>query len=278
MLLQRVLVGILLLPIGIAAVIAGDFPFYALIAFILSLAAWEYANLFKAGGYKPSAILVVVGVLLIVISRAYNGFENGPFVISLVALTGMGYHLISYERGSEKSGTDYAIALTGIIYIGWLGAYIISLREIQNGVWWLLTVLPLLWIADIAAYFVGSRLGKHKLSGRLSPKKTWEGYLGGILFATAGGLLFGWFIPILNPSFLYLSPLRGAFLGFILASTSLLGDLGESMLKRQFGFKDSGTLLPGHGGVFDRIDSWIWGAPVGYYTILFFMWAGPLLD
>jgi phosphatidate cytidylyltransferase len=276
MLLQRVLVGLLLLAIGIAALIAGDFPFYALIAFILCLAAWEYTNLFKAGNYKPSSILVVAGVLLIVISRAYNGFENAPFVISLVALTGMGYHLVSYERGSEQAGTDYAVTLTGIIYIGWLGAYIISLRDYHEGVWWLLTVLPLLWITDVSAFFIGRRFGKHKLSTRLSPKKTWEGYLGGIAAATVGGLLFGFFIPILNPSIVVFSPLRGAFLGLILAATSLLGDLGESMIKRQFGFKDSGNLLPGHGGVFDRIDSWIWGAPIGYYVILLYTWAGPV--
>lgn len=276
MLLQRVLVGLLLLPIGIAAVIAGDFPFYALIAFVLSLAAWEFAGLFKAGGLKPSTLLIVAGVLLVVFSRAYDGFDSAPFVISLVALTGMGYHLVSYERGSEQSGTDYAITLAGIIYVGWLGAYIISLRDMQEGAWWLLMVLPLLWITDIAAYLIGSRFGRHKLSVRLSPKKTWEGYLGGIAAATAAGLLFGLIIPILNPSILILSPLRGVFLGFILAATSLMGDLGESMIKRQVGFKDSGKLLPGHGGVFDRIDSWLWGAVIGYYTILFYFWAGPI--
>jgi phosphatidate cytidylyltransferase len=275
MLLQRFLVGILFLPIGIAAVIVGGFPFYALIAFILALAAWEYAAMFKAGGFKPSTILVVAGVLLVVISRAYDGFESAPFVISLFALTGMGYHLMAYERGSTQAGTDYTVTVAGIIYIGWLGAYIISLRDLQQGAWWLLIVLPLLWITDIAAYFIGSRLGRHKLSVRLSPKKTWEGYLGGVAAAAGAGLLFGLIIPILNPSILFLSPLRGAFLGLIIAATSLLGDLGESMFKRQFGFKDSGKLLPGHGGIFDRIDSWLWGAVVGYYTILVFFWAGP---
>jgi phosphatidate cytidylyltransferase len=275
MLLKRVLVGLLLLPIGIAAAIAGDFPFYALVAFVLALAGWEYSSMFKLGGYNPSTILVVTGVLIVVFFRAYDGFESAPLVISLVALTGMGYHLAAFEKGDGTGGTDYTVTLAGVIYIGWLGAYLISLRDLPEGVWWVLMVLPLLWITDVAAYFVGRRFGRHKLNTRLSPKKTWEGYLGGIAAATLAGLLFGVIVPALNPGILFLSPLRGAFMGFILALTSLLGDLGESMFKRQFGLKDSGNLLPGHGGVFDRIDSWLWGAVIGYYTILFYFWAGP---
>jgi phosphatidate cytidylyltransferase len=275
MLLKRVLVGLLLLPIGIAAAIAGDFPFYALVAFVLALAGWEYSSMFKLGGYNPSTILVVTGVLMVVFFRAYDGFDSAPLVISLVALTGMGYHLAAFEKGDGTGGTDYTVTLAGVIYIGWLGAYLISLRDLPEGVWWVLMVLPLLWITDVAAYFVGRRFGRHKLNTRLSPKKTWEGYLGGIAAATLAGLLFGVIVPALNPGILFLSPLRGAFMGFILALTSLLGDLGESMFKRQFGLKDSGNLLPGHGGVFDRIDSWLWGAVIGYYTILFYFWAGP---
>jgi phosphatidate cytidylyltransferase len=98
----------------------------------------------------------------------------------------MAYHLFQYERGSQRAGTDFAVTLSGILYIGWLGAYLISLRRLPDGLWWLLTVLPAVWLADTGAYLVGSRFGRHKMTPRLSPKKSWEGYLGGILFSVPG--------------------------------------------------------------------------------------------
>jgi phosphatidate cytidylyltransferase len=102
----------------------------------------------------------------------------------------------------------------------------------------------------------------------LSPKKTWEGYIGGIFVGTLGavGLVYLWNIWA-GPGF-SITPLQGALLGFLLSAITTLGDLGESMIKRQSAVKDSSNLLPGHGGVFDRIDSWLWAAPIGYYFII----------
>jgi phosphatidate cytidylyltransferase len=197
-----------------------------------------------------------------------DGFESAPWVISLVILGSMAYHLICYERGRDQAATDFAVTLAGALYLGWLGGYLVSLRNLPEGTWWLLLVLPSVWLADSGAYFIGRSYGRRKLSPRLSPQKTWEGYLGGILVGVPGtaGLVYLWQIWA-GPEFT-ISPVQGALLGLLLSGLPTLGDLGESMIKRQAGAKDSSSLLPGHGGVFDRIDSWLWAAAIGYHFIV----------
>jgi phosphatidate cytidylyltransferase len=267
MLLKRVLVAIVLLPIGLAAIIAGGWYLTALVAVFMGVAAWEYVTLFRAGGLQPAGVLVIGGTLLFVLSRNINGFNSAPWMISLFILLSMTYHLVTYEHGRDQAGTDFAVTLAGMFYIGWIGAYFISLRNLPEGLWWILVVLPAVWFADSAAYFIGKRFGRHHLCPRLSPKKTWEGYLGGII---VGVLLTAGFAAILqmwagadSP----ITPLRGALMGLIMGVFPTLGDLGESMIKRQMGVKDSGKLLPGHGGAFDRIDSWLWAVVIGYYIV-----------
>lgn len=268
MLRTRVLVVIVLLPIGIFLVYIGGAAFSLFVTLILALAAWEYTLLFKAAGQQPSVPLVVGGVALLALGRSWDGFASAPVLLSLVTLAAISYHLVAYERGRDQAATDFGTTLAGIIYIGWLGAYLISLRDLPAGMWWLLLVLPGVWLADSGAYFVGRTLGRRRLSPRLSPKKTWEGYLAGILIGIPGtaGLAYLW--GNWAGAAFTITPFQGALLGLLLSTLPTLGDLGESLIKRQAGKKDSGNLLPGHGGVFDRIDSWLWGASIGYYFIL----------
>jgi phosphatidate cytidylyltransferase len=268
MLRSRVLVVVVLLPIGLAIIYLGGWAFAAFVALVLGLAGWEYSSLFRASGIRPAEVLVVAGAALFPLARLYNGFESAPWLISLLILVTMAYHLVDYERGRDQAATDFAVTLAGAFYLGWLGAYLVSLRSLSDGAWWLLLVLPSVWLADSGAYFIGRAYGRRKLSPRLSPKKTWEGYLGGILAGVLGtaGLVYLWRIWA-GPDFA-ISPLQGALLGLLLGVVPTLGDLGESMIKRQTGMKDSGKILPGHGGVFDRIDSWLWAAVIGYYFIL----------
>ena len=180
----------------------------------------------------------------------------------------MMYHLVQYERGRDQAATDFPVTLGGILYLGWLGAYLISLREMPEGMWWLLLALPAVWFADSFAYLVGRQFGRHKMTARLSPKKFWEGYFAGIIAAIVGNALLalGWQQLGADPA--VITPLRGAILGGLLAVLTIFGDLGVSMIKRQVGIKDSGNLLPGHGGAFDRIDTWLWAGVIAYYTIL----------
>lgn len=183
----------------------------------------------------------------------------------------MAYHLIQYERGKNQSVADFALTITSSLYIGWLGAYLISIRNSQDGLWWILIVLPSIWIADGGAYIIGKRFGKHRITPRLSPKKTWEGYLGGIIVGTLGVTLLALLFQVLGAVNTSITPQNAAIIGFVVSVIGIFGDLGESMIKRQVGQKDSGNILPGHGGVFDRIDSWLWAAVVGYYLIHLFL-------
>jgi phosphatidate cytidylyltransferase len=271
MFIKRVVVALLLLPGGLAALFAGGHVFTGLITVIMVLAAREYVTLFHISGQKPSRILVMAGVFLIVLGRAYYGFEGGGFMISFLLLASMAYHLIQYERGREQAGADFGITVAGFLYLGWIGAYLISARAFPNGEWWLLLILLAVWLADSGAYLVGSRFGRRSLSARLSPHKTWEGYLGGIAFSVSGGALVGAILMgVVDPGS-GINPGIGAVLGLLMGLFTILGDLGESMIKRQAGAKDSGRLLPGHGGVFDRVDSWLWAGVIGYYTVLCYL-------
>lgn len=267
MLRQRLIVALILLPLGMLAIFLGGWYFTALIAVFLGLAAWEYAHLFRAGGWQPATLLVVGGVLLLLIGRALNGFDSAPWLLSLLTLLSMTWHLVAYERGRDQSATDLAITLGGILYIGWIGGYFVSLRSLPDGQWWVLIALPAVWLADSGAYFIGRAFGRHKLSPRLSPKKTWEGYLGGIAAGVILTALFAALWQQLAGPDVGVTPLRGALMGLVMGLFPTLGDLGESMIKRQVGMKDSSSLLPGHGGFFDRIDSWLWAAVLGYYLI-----------
>lgn len=267
MFIKRLLVTILLLPVGIAAIYLGGWVYFALVALLLVLASLEYIQLMRLGGMNPAGLLVPAGVILIALGRAVNGFESAHWMISLLLLASMAYHLVSYERGCQRAGFDFGLTLAGALYFGWIGSYLISLRSLPNGEWWVLLVLPAVWFTDAGAYLIGRRYGKRILSPRLSPKKTWEGYWGGVLSGTLGGALLGFFWQGAAEPASHIGAGAGALMGFVLATTTILGDLGESMFKRQVGAKDSGNLLPGHGGVFDRIDSWLWAAVIGYYLI-----------
>jgi phosphatidate cytidylyltransferase len=267
--LTRLLVVLVLLPVGLAVIYLGGWAFALAAVLVLCLAVREYVQLFRAGNYKPSLVLAVAGVLLFVLGRAWNSFESLPWISSLVILAGMTIHLFAFEKGRDQAGSDWGVSLAGVFYIGFLGAYMISLRNLPDGMWWTLTVLPAVWFADSGAYLIGRKFGKHKMTPRLSPKKSWEGYIAGIIFGTLGAPLLCLVWGIWTGPESAVTPLAGAILGFILASTTILGDLGESMIKRQVGIKDSSHLLPGHGGAFDRIDSWLWAGVIGYYLIVF---------
>lgn len=270
MLVSRLLVTIVLLPVGLLIIAYGGIPYALLVTIFMGLAAWEYARLFQAGGLRPAGVLILLGAILFVVGRALDGFESAALILSSLVLVSMVYHLVAYEHGRDQAGTDFGITLSGALYVGWLGAYLISLRDLPLGKWWVLVVLPGVWLADSGAYFIGRSFGRHKLTPRLSPKKTWEGYLGGVITATLGSALLAAVWAIGAGPGTAITPWNGALIGFFLGGLTPLGDLGESMIKRQFGIKDSSNLLPGHGGIFDRVDSWLWAGVIGYYLINWF--------
>jgi phosphatidate cytidylyltransferase len=209
--------------------------------------------------------LLVVGVIGLVIARFRIPLDDQAFMLAALGLAGMTWHLIDYERGSKRSGTDFAVTLSGILYLGWIGGYLVSLRMLPDGEWWILVALPAVWIGDSAAYLIGGWIGRNRMSPRLSPKKTWEGYLSGVLF---GGLSGAGLAALYSGPSVSLTSQAGLVVGTAVAAISPLGDLGISMIKREMQAKDSSRLLSGHGGMLDRFDSWLWAGALGYYVVL----------
>lgn len=267
MLKQRLITAAIILPIGIGFIVLGGWFFAFFIAFVLAVASWEYWQLYQTGGYAPNAPLIFASVIALVFTRFLYEFDYGTTIITIAVLVAMAFHTISYELGNENASIDFGITLGGILYIGVLGSFLISLRTLPNGLWWFLLAILSVAIADSGAYFIGVRFGKNKMAPRVSPKKSWEGYLGGVLFGAIGGALLALVLQRWAPE---INLTSGLIIGAILSILTPLGDLGESMLKRQFNVKDSSHLLPGHGGFMDRIDSWLWAAPISYYLIIWF--------
>ncbi len=268
--LKRTLTALALLVIGLPAVILGGPFLFVILSIFLVGAASEYVGMFSAVDYQGSEALTVGGVFLILAARAFLPQAAMPIFVLLV-LAAMAYHLIIFERGRNQAALDFVVTVGGLVYIGWIGAYLIDLRNMPEGGWWFMIVLPAVWLADTGAYSIGAAYGKHPMSPRLSPKKTWEGFAAGVFTSVISGIFFVFAYKTFGGFHQNITIWQGALLGLLIGLLTPLGDLGESMLKRQAHFKDSSNVFPGHGGFFDRIDSWIWAAALGYYFIQWFI-------
>jgi phosphatidate cytidylyltransferase len=263
MLRQRVITASILLPLTIAALVAGGWWFRSLVLLALTLAAWEFVSLMQMEKRKlwaPATLAIVWLVMADATWPSLQLLEPGLMVILLSSLT---WAIRQYANSEADPAAGWALTLAGGLYIGMLGCNLDKLRGLPGGLHWALVALGSVWLADGSAYFCGRAWGRHKLIPQVSPGKTREGSLGGVIAGSlTGALLAG----ILN-----LGVWHGLVLGVLISVLSPIGDLGVSMLKRQVGAKDSGRLLPGHGGVFDRIDSLIVTATIAYYYVIWFV-------
>ena len=271
---RRILTAMAMAVIGLPAIIYGGIFYFLLMGGFLVVGAWEYVRLYRAVKYEPNELVTVGGVLVLVTARFFFS-EHSISLFVLLILLAMTVHLFSYERGRDQAALDFGITVTGITYIGWLGSYLLDIRNFSaEGGWWLMLVLPIVWAGDTGAYSIGAVYGKHKMAPRLSPKKSWEGYIAGVFSSIAIGAFFTYAFTAVGarqPLAEMITPVQGALLGLVIGALAPLGDLGESMFKRQSGLKDSSNIFPGHGGVLDRIDSWIWGASLGFIMIQYFI-------
>ena len=269
---RRIVTALLMAAVGLPAIIYGGVFYYWIMATFLVGGTWEYVRLYRAVQREPHELTTIGGVLVIATARFFFQ-EYAVFLFGLAILVAMTVHVIAYERGRDQAALDFSVTVSGIVYIGWLGSYLLDLRNLPNGGWWLMFVLPLVWAGDTGAYSIGAVYGNHKMSPRLSPKKSWEGFAAGVVTSMYVGALFAYAFSQLGPKPLagLITPIQGAFFGFIISTLAPLGDLGESMFKRQSGTKDSSNIFPGHGGFLDRIDTWIWGAAIGYFVIHYFI-------
>jgi phosphatidate cytidylyltransferase len=265
MLKTRALVAAVALPLLIAAILLGDWLFAILVFGALIIGGVEYERLLRQADYHPPLWLILA---LIALPVGAVWFEHDdwrdPGLMALM-IAGLFYAVWDREHGDARAVLDLALAVFGGIYLGWLGSSLLAVRLLHDGAYYTLMLYGTVIVSDTAAYFVGRRLGKHKLSPQVSPKKTWEGYLGSIL----GGILFGALAALIDPEALPVG--HGAMIGLLIGALGTVGDLGESAIKRFAGAKDSSHLIPGHGGILDRVDSVLVAAALGYYYLIWFV-------
>ncbi len=303
MLRLRVLSALVLIPVILVLVALGE-PYLALLVLLVAgLALQEVYALFGAAGLRPVHWAGFLSALLFILAALTTPAESGcgcrvrlpgmaelPLPWTLPGHVGVGGalagailltligQLLRRDRGGAMP--SWGLTLSGALYISWPLSHFILLREVSRpdfsppfwqalggptlgaGFWWIVVVLTLVWLCDTAAYFVGVRWGRHKMSPYLSPKKSWEGAAAGLLTSIAVALGL---VPLLG---LPLSYPWSAVLGLLVGTLGQVGDLAESLLKRQAGVKDSGRLIPGHGGMLDRVDSLLFVAPAVYYFLV----------
>ncbi len=270
----RFLSALVLIPLVIGLVILGSGWFLALVAVVLMLAGREYAQIIP----NSSAVLITGLCWSYLLIAQYGATELVWPVTTIFLLVTLAWATIRFERGAQTAVSDWGFTLAGGVYLGWLGLHFVLLRNITTspasespidvGLYWASFALSCAWSADTGAYAVGKLWGRHKMAPHLSPGKTWEGYLGGI----AGAIVCGG-VWILVSDILKANLPPSLNLGHALTAASLvsiltpMGDLGESMLKRWGHVKDSSKLIPGHGGMLDRLDTLLWAAVIVYYYV-----------
>lgn len=215
--------------------------------------------------YKlPGILLGWLLSLVPLIASRWQSITLSEFTLTLILLALFLYALLT-KRSLAEAIPALSITMFGILYISWLFSHLVLLRGLSNGKEFIFYLLLVVWAGDTGAYYTGKSLGRHKLAPVMSPKKTIEGALGGICASLLGSCIAKWtFLPLLT----YRDCI---ILGILLAIVAQLGDLCESMLKRAVNVKDSGTLLPGHGGILDRVDGVLFAAPVLYYYAILFL-------
>jgi phosphatidate cytidylyltransferase len=264
----RLLTAIVLIPIVIYCIYLGDLPFLALVALLLTLAEIEFCRLMVHDGFRPVLAFGLGMVWLSLLDAQFSTLGLLQPGMALILLGSLAWQLF-HRQGSPVA--DWALTVTGGLYLGLCGACLIRLRGLHDGLWWTMTAVPSIMLADTGAFFIGRAWGRHKLASTLSPGKTWEGYLAGVII---GGLLTALLASLWRigaGAGTVVSSLHGLILGLLIGIFAPLGDLAVSMIKRHVGAKDSGNIIPGHGGALDRVDSVLWAAVIGYYYVCVFI-------
>jgi len=278
---KRVITALWGLPLLIAAIwLDTPLPWFTVLVAIWGLlAVFEFYRIVAASKILPLTYFGLVWTLLFIISRNsellsilephFNLELLTPFLLTSVVILSLIWLLL--RRQKEAAFFDWAWTIAGILYVGWLLSNFVALRGLDDGRNWVFFALFATFGSDTAAFFIGKVLGRHRLAPSISPGKTWEGTIGGIFGAIIVSLLFTLPIIFTLPNPLYLQDFsywQAILLGLLVSIFGQFGDLVETLLKRNVGVKDSGKLLPGHGGFLDRIDSIVFAGMVVYYYVI----------
>ena len=259
-------VGVGLAVVIIASLFVVKAAFVGVIAVAVVVGLWELTSrLQERKGIKAPLVPLAVGGAAMVVAGYVRGPEGAWVAMALTALAVLVWRMTEPPEGYLK---DVTAGVFAAFYVPFLATFVALMLTADDGAWRVLTFLLLTVVSDTGAYAVGWRFGTHKLAPRISPGKTREGLFGAVSFAMVAGALCMQFL-IDDGSWW-----QGLILGLAVAASATLGDLGESMIKRDLGIKDMGTLLPGHGGIMDRLDSLLPTAPVVWLLLVLFVGSG----
>ena len=273
----RVITGTIFGLICLGCIILGGLPLLVLTSIIVYLGAKEYVQILENKGFYPSLKVILFADVIFAIIAYFNCFNLVPLAFTVGTITAFMWVLF---RGRQPYIANVSTTILGFVYSGWFPLHLIFLRDLGStpntslemilkpdflnvGLGYVLFMFFLVIFTDVGCYYVGKNFGKHPLAPVISPKKTIEGSIGGAVLTIIAGFVIAHFTNL---------PWYHALIaGILVAACSQIGDLCESLLKRDAGVKDSGDMLPGHGGFLDRTDSYIFTIPVMYYYFAFFV-------
>ncbi|MBP1761020.1 MAG: phosphatidate cytidylyltransferase [Firmicutes bacterium] len=259
MLKTRIISAVIGIPVLLFILYQGGLAWTALFVLLAVIALYEYLDMMRKDGHKPQFI-IAYGLLFVMLFREQAAQYFLPLLMAVIMLMVLECVLM-YPKFSLE---DIAINFLGTFYIGFLFSFAQQMLKIEQPFFAMLVVLLITWGSDIGGYLFGRLWGKNKMTPLLSPNKTWAGAAGGLILASVVAVAFGCFFPLDG-----LTVGQILFMAVLGSAAAQLGDLFESGMKRYFGVKDSGNIIPGHGGVLDRFDSFMLVLPVIYYFIYF---------
>ncbi len=255
----RMLTGFIMGTIVMLCIMYGDISLLLMLVVLLGFGSREYVKILNHKGFYPSLKVIYLTEIILATVVYFKRFDLVAITLTICAMCSFMWVLF---RGKQPYIANVATTLLGMVYCGWFPLHLIFLRDLScpkydSGLGFVVLMFTAILLTDVGCYYVGTKLGKHKLAPVISPNKTIEGSIGGMFFAILGAVVIGLFIDL--PW--YMSVIAGV----ICTVFAQIGDLCESMLKRDAGVKDSGSSLPGHGGFLDRTDSFILTIPIMYY-------------
>lgn len=255
----RMLTGFIMGTIVMLCIMYGDISLLLMLVVLLGFGSREYVKILNHKGFYPSLKVIYLTEIILATVVYFKRFELVAITLTICAMCSFMWVLF---RGKQPYIANVATTLLGMVYCGWFPLHLIFLRDLScpkydSGLGFVVLMFTAILLTDVGCYYVGTKLGKHKLAPVISPNKTIEGSIGGMFFAILGAVVIGLFIDL--PWYM------SAIAGVICTVFAQIGDLCESMLKRDAGVKDSGSSLPGHGGFLDRTDSFILTIPIMYY-------------
>ena len=267
----RLLTGLILGTIVMSCIIYGKLAILFMLLAIIFLATKEYVKILKHKGFFPSFKVMLLAEVLLAWIAYVQRFDLVALVLSFCSIGSFMWVLFC---GRQPYIANVATTLMGIVYCGWFPLHLVFLRNLhclrfESGLGFVVLMFTAILLTDTGCYYVGTKFGKHKLAPVISPNKTIEGSIGGGIFAIIGAVIVGWTFGLEW----YLAVLAG----LLCTVFAQIGDLSESLIKRDAGVKDSGHSLPGHGGFLDRADSFIFTIPMMYYFCYYFIFSNNLL-